>query len=113
MEPAGAAPRRNLCLGTDSPKSRKKTIKTKNTEIISAPRADIPTILTVIGRRGRTFKKGEVSLDIISVAGCQLLYELCDGFARQAGHSPTAPAGRALRCGHDCPGRPYHDCHGG
>jgi len=38
---------------------RKRTIKTKKTEIISAPRADIPTILTVIGRRGRTFKKGE------------------------------------------------------
>src|SRR5260370_3402864 len=38
---------------------RKRSIKTKKTEIISAPRADIPTILTVIGRRGRTFKKGE------------------------------------------------------
>src|SRR5216683_2629447 len=37
----------------------RRTIKTKKTEIISAPRADIPTILTVIGRRGRTFKKGE------------------------------------------------------
>ena len=38
---------------------RKRTIKTKKTEIISAPRADIQAILTVIGRRGRTFKKGE------------------------------------------------------
>src|SRR5260370_37202567 len=36
----------------------KRTIKTKKTEIISAPRADIQAILTVI-RRGRTFKKGE------------------------------------------------------
>src|SRR5216684_973323 len=39
--------------------SIKRTIKTKKTEIISAPRADIQAILTVIGRRGRTFKKGE------------------------------------------------------
>jgi hypothetical protein len=39
-------------------RSYKKIIKTKKTEIISAPRADIQAILTVIGRRGRTFKKG-------------------------------------------------------
>ncbi len=80
MEPAGAAPRRNLCLRTERPRAGtkitgrfmevlttnvrehapiKRTIKTKKTEIISAPRADIQAILTVIGRRGRTFKKGE------------------------------------------------------
>ncbi len=79
MEPTGAAPRWNLCLGTERPRvgkrsladhgssdhicsrarSYKKDNKTKKTEIISAPREDIQAILTVIGRRGRTFKKGE------------------------------------------------------
>src|SRR5713101_2407859 len=76
MEPAGAAPRLNLCLGAERPRVGKRSLadhgspdhicsrarsykKTKKTEIISAPRADIQAILTVIGRRGRTFKKGE------------------------------------------------------
>jgi hypothetical protein len=40
-------------------RSYKKDNQDKKTEIISAPRADIQAILTVIGRRGRTFKKGE------------------------------------------------------
>ncbi len=40
-------------------RSYKKDNQDKKTEIISAPRADIQAILTVIGRRGRTFQKGE------------------------------------------------------
>ena len=75
MEPAGAAPRLNLFLERSAQESGKDhwpimevlttyvrahaPIKTKKTEIISAPRAEIQAILTVIGRRGRTFKKGE------------------------------------------------------